>query len=119
MSEVMRTDLARFNIGVSVLCPGGVTTNVAKSGRNRPANLQREVDNTKLTLGKGKSALDESVMADMLDANVVGDMVLAAILADDAYIFSHPGLKSIVDRRSAAINESFARWSQYRKDHNV
>ena len=119
MSEVMRTDLARFNIGVSVLCPGGVTTNVANSGRNRPAQLQREIDTAKLKLGKGKSALDESVMADMLDANVVGDMVLAAILADDAYIFSHPALKSIVDARSTAINESFARWSQYRKDHGI
>ena len=64
MSEVMRTDLARFNIGVSVLCPGGVTTNVANSGRNRPAQLQREIDTAKLKLGRGKSALDESVMAD-------------------------------------------------------
>jgi hypothetical protein len=58
-------------------------------------------------------------MADMLDANVVGDMVLAAILADDAYIFSHPALKPIVDARGKAINESFARWSQYRKDHGI
>ena len=117
MSEVMRTDLARYNIGVSVLCPGGVTTNVAKSGRNRPANLQRETDTSQLDLGKGK--LSETVMSDMLDAAVIGDMVLAAVMADDAYIFSHPHLKPIVDARSAAIDESFARWSQYRKDQSV
>ena len=115
MSEVMRTDLARYNIGVSVLCPGGVTTNVAKSGRNRPADLRRETDNTRLNLGK----LSETVMDDMLEADVIGDMVLAAILADDLYIFSHPHLKPIVDARSAAINESFARWSQYRTDHGL
>jgi hypothetical protein len=41
-----------------VLCPGGVTTNVANSGRNRPAQLQREIDTAKLKLGKGKTALD-------------------------------------------------------------
>ncbi len=115
LSEVMRTDLARYNIGVSVLCPGGVTTNVSKSGRNRPANLQRETDTSQLGLGK----LTETVMSDVLEAAVIGDMVLAAVLADDAYIFSHPHLKPIVDARSAAINESFARWSQYRKDHSV
>jgi NADP-dependent 3-hydroxy acid dehydrogenase YdfG len=115
MSEVMRTDLARYNIGVSVLCPGGVTTNVAKSGRNRPANLKRETDTSRLSLGK----LSETVMDDMLEADVIGDMVLAAILADDLYIFSHPHLKKIVDERSAAIDESFARWSQYREDHGV
>ena len=115
MSEVMRTDLARYDIGVSVLCPGGVTTNVAKSGRNRPADLLRETDTSQLGLGK----LSEPVMADMLEASVIGDMVLAAVLANDLYIFSHPGLKPVVDARSAAINESFARWTQYRKDHGI
>jgi NADP-dependent 3-hydroxy acid dehydrogenase YdfG len=116
MSEVMRSDLARYNIGVSVLCPGAVTTNVASSGRNRPANLQREKDTAKLVSMGG---LQETVMADVLEAAVIGDMVLAAILADDAYIFSHPALKSVVDARNAAIDESFARWSQYREDHGV
>jgi hypothetical protein len=58
-------------------------------------------------------------MEDMLEAAVIGDMVLEAILADDLYIFSHPHLKPIVDARSAAIDESFARWSQYREDHGV
>jgi NADP-dependent 3-hydroxy acid dehydrogenase YdfG len=115
MSEVMRTDLARYDIGVSVLCPGGVTTNVAKSGRNRPANLLRETDTSQLGLGE----LSAPVMADMLEAAVIGDMVLAAVLANDLYIFSHPGLKPVVDARSTAINESFARWAQYRKDHSI
>ncbi|MCP4006289.1 MAG: SDR family NAD(P)-dependent oxidoreductase [bacterium] len=116
LSEVMRRDLARYDIGVSVLCPGGVTTNVANSGRNRPADLQREKDTAKLV---GMGGLQEEVMSDMLDASVIGDMVVAAILADDTYIFSHPGLKPVVDKRSAEIDESFARWAQYRKDHNV
>jgi short-subunit dehydrogenase len=115
MSEVMKTDLARYDIGVSVLCPGGVITNVAKSGRNRPANLKRETDTSRLNLGK----LSAPVMADMLEAGVIGDMVLAAVLANDLYIFSHPGLKPVVDARSTAINESFARWAQYRKDHGI
>ena len=115
MSEVMKTDLARYDIGVSVLCPGGVITNVGKSGRNRPADLRPETDNTRLNLGK----LSETVMDDMLDASVIGDMVLEAILADDLYIFSHPHLKPIVDARTAAIDESFARWSKYRDDHGV
>ena len=116
MSEVMRRDLAKYNIGVSVLCPGGVTTNVSKSGRNRPANMQREKDNSKLVSMGG---LQDAVMSDVLDASVIGDMVVAAILGDDAYIFSHPGLKSVVDVRTKAINESFARWSQYREDHGI
>jgi hypothetical protein len=58
-------------------------------------------------------------MDDMLEAAVIGDMVLEAILSDDLYIFSHPKLKPVVDARTAAINESFARWSQYREKHGV
>ena len=117
LSEVMRTDLARFDIGTSVLCPGGVITNVSASGRNRPMDLQLKKDTSRLRMGK--IPLGESVLADMLDASIVGDMVLAAVLANDAYIFSHPALKSGVDARTRAINESFARWSQYREDHNL
>ncbi|MBQ75275.1 MAG: hypothetical protein CMQ20_09690 [Gammaproteobacteria bacterium] len=116
MSEVMRRDLAKYNIGVSVLCPGGVNTNVIHSGRNRPEEMQREKDNSKLrTMG----GLQEAVMSDMLDASVIGGMVVAAILADDTYIFSHPALKSVVDVRTKAMNESFVRWSKYREDHNL
>ena len=115
LSEVMKTDLARHGIGVSVLCPGGVITNVGKSGRNRPENLQREKDNTKLNLGK----LSETVMEDMLDASVVGDMVVEAILSDDLYIFSHPHLKKVVDARTAAVDASFDRWAKYREDHGI
>ena len=117
LSEVMRTDLARFDIGTSVLCPGGVTTNVSASGRNRPADLQLEKDTSKL--GMGKIPLGENVLANMLDASVVGDMVLAAVLANDAYIFTHPELKSAFDSRVSKINDSFERWSQYRETHKL
>ncbi len=124
LSEVMRADLAPHNIGVSVLCPGVVTTGIFNSGRNRPEVLQGEVDTASMLLaGDGPDADQAARMAEIianaLDPAVVGDMVLAAIQADDAYIFSHPELKMMVDARSAAINESFARWSQYRNDHNV
>ncbi len=124
LSEVMRADLAPHNIGVSVLCPGVVSTSIFNSGRNRPQDLQGEVDTaSNLLAGDGTDADNAArvaeIMANALDPAVVGDMVLAAIQADDAYIFSHPELKPAVEARSAAINTSFARWAQYRKDHNI
>lgn len=124
MSETMRADLAQYNIGVSVLCPGVVTTNIFNSGRNRPTELQGATDNSTQLLTADandaeQAARMQQIMASALDPAVVGDMVLAAIQADDAYIFTHPDLKPMVDARSSAINESFARWAQYRKDHGV
>ena len=107
-----------------MLCPGVVTTNIFNSGRNRPEELQGETDTASMVLSADvddpeQAARMQQIMANALDPAVVGDMVLAAIQADDGYIFTHPDLKPMVDARSAAINESFARWTQYRKDHGV
>jgi NADP-dependent 3-hydroxy acid dehydrogenase YdfG len=124
MSDTMRADLAPHNIGVSVLCPGVVSTNIFNSGRNRPEDLKGETDTASLVLTADTNDAEraermQQIMAGALDPAVVGDMVLAAIQANDPYIFTHPELKTMVDERSAAINASFARWAQYRKEHGV
>jgi NADP-dependent 3-hydroxy acid dehydrogenase YdfG len=124
LSETMRADLAPHHIGVSVLCPGVVTTNIFNSGRNRPKDLQGETDTAAPVMRADVSDAEratrmQEIMSNALDPAVVGDMVLAAILADDAYIFTHPNLQPMVAARGAAINASFARWAQYRKDHGV
>jgi len=124
LSDTMRADLAPHNIGVSVLCPGVVSTNIFNSGRNRPEDLKGETDTASLVLTADandaeRAARMQQIMAGALDPAVVGDMVLAAIQANDPYIFTHPDLKAMVDERNAAISASFARWAQYRKDHGV
>jgi len=117
LSEVMRTDLARFDIGVSALCPAGVTTNVANSGRNRPPDLQLAQDTSRL--GMSKIPMGEKVLADMLDPARVGEMVLAAVLANDAYIFTHPHHKPMVDARTSRVDKSFERWLAYCKSNGI
>jgi len=124
LSETLRVDLAAKNIGVSVLCPGVVATNIFDSGRNRPAALRGDVDTSALTLMTDvpeaeRAARLAELVGTALDAAVVGDMVLAAIQANDPYIFTHPDLKPMVDARAAAIGESFARWARYREEHGV
>jgi NADP-dependent 3-hydroxy acid dehydrogenase YdfG len=124
LSDTMRADLAPHNIGVSVLCPGVVSTNIFNSGRNRPADLKGDTDTASLVLTADandaeRAARMQQIMAEALDPAVVGDMVLAAIQANDPYIFTHPSLKAMVDERNAAIAASFARWAQYRKEHGV
>jgi len=124
LSETLRADLAVHNIGVSVLCPGVVATNIGTSGRNRPEDLKGDVDTASLMRGNDSPGPEQAaqlaqIMASALDPAVVGDMVLAAIQANDAYIFSHPELKPMVDARTTAMNESFERWTRYRKEHGV
>jgi NADP-dependent 3-hydroxy acid dehydrogenase YdfG len=124
LSETLRADLAAKNIGVSVLCPGVVSTNIFDSGRNRPAALKGDVDTSALAMMTDvpeaeRAARLAELVGNALDPAVVGDMVLAAIQANDPYIFTHPDLKAMVDARSAAIGASFERWAQYRKEHGV
>lgn len=39
ISETLHQELAGTNVGISVLCPGSVATNIGSSTRNRPAEL--------------------------------------------------------------------------------
>ena len=124
MSESIRQDLAAKNIGVSVLCPGVVRTNIFDSGRNRPSELAGDQDTasnllvSNLPEGERDSRISE-LLANALDPSVVGDMVLHAILSDEFYIFTHPEIKAATDARSAEMAASYARWADYRKEHGI
>ena len=124
LSETMRIDLANKGVGVSVLCPGVVSTNIGNSGRNRPAQLSQE-NRTDLNVLVGDEEMSDEdrlarmteIMAGGIDASIVGDMVLQAVLNDDCYIFPHPQIRGEVESRMLAISESFDRWQAYRDEH--
>ena len=124
ISETLRADLKQHNIGVSVLCPGVVNTNIFDSGRNRPSHLQGETDSAQMVLSEELAEPErEQRMAEMmaraLDPAVVGDMVLHSIQEDEFYIFSHPEVEPMVSGRAAEVTDAFARWRKYREDHGV
>ena len=81
ISETLRADLKQHDIGVSVLCPGVVNTNIFDSGRNRPSHLQGETDTAKMVLSEDLAGPEQEqriaeMMTKALDPAVVGDMVL-------------------------------------------
>ena len=121
MSEAMRADLAEQNVGVSVLCPGFVNTNIFESGRNRPADLQTESNAT--DLGVDDAGLDpearEAMLAGMIEPAVVGDMVLHGVRENEAFIFTHPDFEPMVGMRHAEMVASFERWQAYREKHGI
>lgn len=121
MSEVMRLDLAEQNIGVSVLCPGVVRTNIFESGRNRPGDLTADTDTAAQLLQDDGGNPDQvqAMLDGALDPAAVGDMVLHAIQTDEFYIFSHPEFQVPVAARAEEISASFDRWRAYRETHNI
>jgi NAD(P)-dependent dehydrogenase (short-subunit alcohol dehydrogenase family) len=113
ISETLRQELAPLGIGVSVLCPGMVTTNIGRSARNRPAALKADATAASAQPASVVARQLDDVFIRPLDPAVVGEMTLAAIRNDDAYIFTHPELRGQVAARFATIAAGFDRWKEY------
>ena len=101
LSEALRGELAADNIGVSAFCPGPVQTNIADSGKTRPANLSNTgyAEADKVRQSRSMSEVRQYWM-DPLEA---GERVLAGIFNDDLYIITHPEFRDIFAARGAAI----------------
>jgi NAD(P)-dependent dehydrogenase (short-subunit alcohol dehydrogenase family) len=99
-SEALRDDLEPFRIGVSVLCPAAVKTNVYQGGRNRP-----------LKFGGPFERPRDHPLAEIsrigLDPDVVGDMVITGIKNNELYIITHPETRDQVERRHKEIAEAY------------
>ena len=77
MSEVLHAEMSRHGVGVSILCPGLVDTN----------------------LGPG--------MDDGIDPAIVGRAVVDAIRANDLYVITHPEHRPLVARRVERLLAAF------------
>ena len=122
ISETMLADLGPHHIGVSVLCPGVVNTNIFDSDRNRPEDLAG-TDASQL-LVSGLPAEEQAdrlaeLRAGALDPAVVGDMVLHAIREDEFYIFTHPELQAMTDLRGNEMADAYGRWREYREKRSI
>ena len=116
LSETMRAEFAAHDIGVSVLCPGFVNTNIFTSERNRPVAFRSRPDSAPQPMDLRAY---EKFVESTLDPAVVGDMTLHAIRHNEAYIFTHPELALGVSSRLADIEASIERWRQYREERDV
>ncbi len=92
LTEVIRQEGREGGYGASVLCPGGVATNIFDAPRNRGDQY-----------GPQQSTVARDVSADDirkgLNPDIVGRLVLEAVLADRLFIFTDPRLKGRVERR--------------------
>ena len=81
LSETLAKDLKPYGIGVTVLCPMGVATQIRASERNRPAALRNSE-------APGRVEPVE-LMGRTLEPDAVAGMVVAAIRADELYVITH------------------------------
>jgi len=98
ISETIRGDLAPEGIGVSVLCPGPVKTNIGEVAKNRPA---------KFGVGDAFRQAEQAgagvVFPSMMEPAEVGALVLKAIRDNELYIITHGEWRPMAETRHAAL----------------
>jgi len=107
LSEHLRLDLAGTGVGVSVLLPGPTTSNIAQSGKLRPAHL-REGSRFAALEARPGGAAPAAAAIPWMDPLIVGRMTVEAILEDRLYIVTHPEYIGAVKARHAAIEDAIA-----------
>ncbi len=103
-SETLALELAAegSKVGVSVLCPGPVHSNIKASTRNRPGDLAGGA-----LADSDLEQSEEGRRLRWLDPVDVGRIVVAAIKGGDLYALTHPEMGSMVEERHRAIEAAF------------
>jgi NAD(P)-dependent dehydrogenase (short-subunit alcohol dehydrogenase family) len=101
LSEGLAHELDGTNVGVSVLCPGPINTNIARGARNRPEHMG----------GPQIRATDEAILAERLatiglDPMKVGERVVDAIRTKTFYAFVGAVPADVIKARHRRIEDA-------------
>jgi NAD(P)-dependent dehydrogenase (short-subunit alcohol dehydrogenase family) len=99
LSESIRTELTQENIGVTVLCPGPVKSNIHELERNRP---ERFVQSS--AFEESAKRLGKRIVSPLwMEPEEVGEMILNAVRTDTLYVITHGEWRDAVVSRFEAI----------------
>ncbi len=93
LSETLKFELDAENspVGVSVLCPSWVRTNISTAARNVPERLAYELSPQQAAeMVEYKSKRKQQLQSEALEADDVATQVRDAVLANRFYVITHP-----------------------------
>ena len=101
LSESLYNELKLSNakIGVSVLCPAWVNTNIADATRNRPAELANAAEPDPDPRREQISEMVHNFLKNGKSPAEIADQVITAIRDDKLYIITHPEMDGIIKTR--------------------
>ncbi len=104
LSETLAMELEeqRSRVGVTVLCPGPVRSNLKTSQRNRPASF-----GTGALIDTDLETSEHGAQMRWLDPEEVGDIVVRAIRRGDLHALTHPEMAAVAGARHERIAAAF------------
>jgi NAD(P)-dependent dehydrogenase (short-subunit alcohol dehydrogenase family) len=104
LSETFFHDLrvANAKVGVSVLCPAFVPTNIRSSERNRPPQLSDDAPPTPSQVA-ARERSEKAVSSGRLSAAEVASMTFEAVRENRFYVITHPKMLASVELRMQDI----------------
>ena len=113
ISETLRMELEPEGIGVSVVCPGGVTTRINESERNRPAELRQHTTAAVPAFSELREASRGLENRDnIISPDDAAQRILAGVRANELYVATHSEWLPLVRERHAAVESAFERAAQ-------
>jgi NAD(P)-dependent dehydrogenase (short-subunit alcohol dehydrogenase family) len=100
LSEVLRTEMAPHDVGVSVLCPGMVPTNLWQTTIKLGGQFPIPDDSR-------RSGAAAAQAHSLVSAAEVGEKVARGIAGNQAYIITHPDSWPGVEQRMRALEAAF------------
>lgn len=104
-SEGLKPELEPSNIGVSVLCPAWVKTNIHRSALDKPTGGNSEDDPQFKAM--------ETVIGSGLDPADVAEWTVECVEDNRFYIFTHPEFAVGIDMRHAQIKADYDACAQF------
>ena len=104
LAEVLYRELRADGIGVSVLCPMRVETNIGSSERNRPQEFGGPEASPPVP---DQAEANQDLAGRVLPVSLVAEHVVAAIGTDRLYIVPHGESRAMIRRRFERIDRAF------------
>lgn len=106
--ETLRQEAAKDGIGVSVLCPGPVVTNIGiNSDKQRPNAFGDAI-----VLAGERDPEEAAASMNYMSAEEVGRLVRIAIEESELYIFTHPELGAAARMRFDEIAKGYEKLAE-------
>ena len=102
LAESLRADLRESGVGVSVLCPGPVKSEIFESTQQvRPPELA--ASGSVPVVPPGTVRTDTAIFRTAPTGAEIGELVLQGVRRNELYILTHPEIRPVLEARAAAL----------------